>query len=138
MPQSAATHGNPGVTENVRISSVIGQFLEHSRIFYFRNGEEDVLDGSFFIGSADWMERNLSRRVEAVTPVEARPLRERLWRILQVMLADHREAWDLRPDGSYVQRTPPPGAEAGPEALGTHQSFMDLTLRRAGGDRAGE
>jgi polyphosphate kinase len=124
----------PGVaasSENIRVISVIGRFLEHSRIFYFQNGADDPADGRFFIGSADWMERNLSQRVEAVTPVESRPLRERLWKILQIMLADRREAWDLQPDGSYVQRTPPPGAETGPEALGTHQAMMDLMLRRA-------
>jgi polyphosphate kinase len=130
--------GVPGVSENIRITSVIGRFLEHSRIYYFRNGAEDPTDGRFFIGSADWMERNLSRRVEAVTPIEARPLRERLWKILQVMLADYRESWDLRPDGSYVQRTPPPGIETGPEALGTHQILMDITLRRVDTDRASE
>ena len=129
--------GVPGVSENIRVTSVIGRFLEHSRIFYFRNGAADPADGRFFIGSADWMERNLSQRVEAVTPVEARPLRERLWEILRIMLADHREAWDLLPDGSYVQRTPPPNAAGGPEVLGTHQTLMDLTRRRAEHERAG-
>jgi polyphosphate kinase len=121
--------GVPGITENVRISSVIGRFLEHSRIYYFQQGADDPLAGAYFIGSADWMQRNLSDRVEAITPVEARPLRERLWRILQIMLHDHREAWDMKPDGSYVQRTPPPG-ETGPEALGTHQTLMDLARQR--------
>jgi polyphosphate kinase len=128
--------GVPGVSENIRVTSVIGRFLEHSRIYYFQNGAEDAVDGRFLIGSADWMERNLSERVEAVTPVEARALRERLWKSLQVMLADRREAWDMRPDGSYVQRTPP-GAGAGPEALGTHQTVMELTLRRDSSNRAG-
>jgi polyphosphate kinase len=123
--------GVAGVTEHVRVVSVIGRFLEHSRIYYFQDGAEDPLAGSFFIGSADWMERNLSDRVEAITPVEARPLRERLWEVLQIMLQDRRQAWDMRPDGSYVQRVPPADAPPGPATLGTHQTLMDLTRQRA-------
>jgi polyphosphate kinase len=121
--------GVPGATDNVRLISVIGRFLEHSRIYFFQNGSEDPVGGEFYIGSADWMRRNLSERVEAVTPVEAAPLRARLWEILDVMLRDHRQAWDMQPDGSYVQRQPPEGA-TGPEAVGTHQTLMDLTRRR--------
>jgi polyphosphate kinase len=125
-----------GITDNVRIVSVIGRFLEHSRIYYFQNGQEDSLAGDYFIGSADWMERNLSDRVEAVTPIELRPHRERLWEILQIMLRDHRQAWDMKPDGSYVQRTAPANAEPGsPEVLGTHQTLMNLTAKR--GEPAG-
>jgi polyphosphate kinase len=128
--------GVPGLTENVRIVSVIGRFLEHSRIYYFQNGHEDPLAGDYFIGSADWMERNLSDRVEAITPIELRPHRERLWEILQIMHRDHRQAWDMQPDGSYVQRTPPANADPGsPEALGTHQTLMNLTAKR--GELAG-
>jgi polyphosphate kinase len=123
--------GVPGLSENIRVVSVIGRFLEHSRIFYFANGREDPLEGSFFIGSADWMERNLSQRVEAVTPVESATLRARLWEILQIMLQDQREAWDLHADGSYVQRTPPFDQKSGPAELGTHQTLMDLTRQRA-------
>ncbi len=122
--------GVPGVSEHIRIVSVIGRFLEHSRIYYFQGGARDPLDGSFHIGSADWMRRNLSERVEAITPIEPRPLRERLWEILQIMLRDQRQAWDMQPDGSYVQRDPPAGA-SGPEALGTHQTLMGLTRQRA-------
>ncbi len=121
--------GVPGWTENIRVISVLGRFLEHSRIYYFQNGVADPLGGAYYIGSADWMERNLSDRVEAITPVEARPLRERLCAILQIMLRDQRQAWDMKPDGSYVQRMPPPGG-TGPEALGTHQTLMDLTRQR--------
>jgi polyphosphate kinase len=121
--------GVPGLTETVRVISVIGRFLEHSRIYYFQNGAESPVDGEFFIGSADWMRRNLSGRVEAIAPVQARPLRERLWGVLDVMLRDHRQAWDMQPDGSYVQRTPVAGG-SGPETVGTQQALMDLTLRR--------
>src|SRR5262245_57625408 len=98
--------GVPGLTEHVRIISVIGRFLEHSRIYYFQNGTEDLGAGDFFIGSADWMERNLSRRVEAVTPVETPRLRRQLWQILQTCLEDRRQAWDMRSDGTYKQRVP--------------------------------
>jgi polyphosphate kinase len=122
--------GVPGLTENIRITSVIGRYLEHSRIYHFRNGATDPVEGEFFIGSADWMERNLSRRVEAVTPVEPLPLRQRLWQVLDVNLRDHRQAWDLHPDGSYVQRRPPPDAPPdSPERLGTHAALMALTLQ---------
>jgi len=123
--------GVPYLSENIRVVSVIGRFLEHSRIFYFANGRDNPLEGSFFIGSADWMERNLSQRVEAVTPVEAPLLRAHLWEILQIMLQDQREAWDLHADGSYVQRTPPLDQKSGPAVLGTHQTLMDLTRQRA-------
>jgi polyphosphate kinase len=122
--------GVPGLTEHVRVMSVVGRFLEHSRIYYFQNGADDPLAGDYFIGSADWMERNLSRRVEAITPVEAPPMRQRLWQILQVMLQDHRQAWDMQPDGSYVQRVPlADGPPDGPEKVGTQEALMAMTLR---------
>jgi polyphosphate kinase len=126
---SVLAAGVPGATDNVRIISVIGRLLEHSRIYFFRNGSADPLGGEFYIGSADWMRRNLTDRVEAITPVESAPLRARLWEILDIMLRDHRQAWDMRPDGSYVQRKPAEGA-TGPEAVGTQQTLMDLTRRR--------
>lgn len=122
--------GVPGWTETVRVRSIIGRFLEHSRIFHFANGQEDPLEGEFIIGSADWMHRNLSGRVEAATPVEDRTARERLWEILDICLRDERQAWLMQPDGSYVQSQP--SAEAtGPAALGTHAWLMDLTRHRA-------
>ena len=122
--------GVPDVSENVRVRSIIGRFLEHSRLFYFANGQADPLDGDYYIGSADWMQRNLSRRVEAVTPVQQRGLRERLWELLQVCLEDQRQAWQMQPDGSYVRLTPPDDAQ-GPAKDGTHQTLMDLTRRRS-------
>lgn len=122
--------GVPGWTENVRVRSIIGRFLEHSRIFYFANGQDDPLAGEFFIGSADWMHRNLSGRVEAATPVEDRAARERLWEILDIALRDSRQAWLMQPNGSYVQRHPAADA-TGPAALGTHTWLMDVTRRRA-------
>ncbi|HEY9607196.1 MAG TPA: polyphosphate kinase 1 [Allocoleopsis sp.] len=97
--------GVPGVSENIRVISVVGRFLEHSRIYYFHNqGKEEV-----YIGSADWMPRNLDRRVEAVVPVEDPEIIQDLQEILGVMLADNRQAWELQPDGSYIQRHPADG-----------------------------
>ena len=98
--------GVPGLSENIRVISIIGRFLEHSRIFYTRNGTEDPAGGEFFIGSSDWMFRNLSLRVEAIVPVEDPLLRPKLWEILQISLEDQRQAWDMKTDGTYVQRVP--------------------------------
>jgi polyphosphate kinase len=124
--------GVPGFSEHIRVISVIGRFLEHSRIYYFQNGTNDPLEGAYYIGSADWMERNLSDRVEAIAPIASRSLRERLWEILQLMLQDRRQAWDMQPDGTYVQRTPPTSdGQAGSAYLGTQQTLMDLTRQRA-------
>jgi len=94
--------GIPGLSENVTIISIVGRFLEHTRIFYFRNGGEE----EYFIGSADCMRRNLESRVEIVVPVEAPHLRKSLREILNIQLDDHRAAWDMQPDGSYIQRRP--------------------------------
>lgn len=114
--------GVPGVSDNIRVISVIGRFLEHSRIFYFEN------DGhpEFLIGSADWMTRNLDRRVEAVVPVEDLALQAELKAILDTMLSDHRQAWELQPDGHFVQRRP--GEGRGEQ--GTHEALMERTLKR--------
>jgi polyphosphate kinase len=121
--------GVPGWTENIRVRSIIGRFLEHSRIFYFANGEYDPLAGEYYIGSADWMLRNLSRRVEAAAPVEDRALRARLWDILEASLADRRQAWDMQPDGTYLQARP--GEDAtGPAAVGTHAWLMEMASHR--------
>lgn len=92
--------GVEGVSENISVVSIVGRFLEHSRIFYFYNQGQDEV----YIGSADWMPRNLDRRVEAVTLVEDPDLVKDLQEILGIMLADRRQAWDLQPDGSYIQR----------------------------------
>ena len=94
--------GVPGVSEHIRVISIVGRFLEHSRLFYFRNSADD----RYFLGSADWMPRNLDRRVEAVTPVEDRALHPRLRALLETCLADNRQAWELASDGKYTQRTP--------------------------------
>jgi polyphosphate kinase len=91
-----------GASENIRAISIVGRFLEHSRIFYFQNGGDERV----YIGSADWMRRNLDRRVEAVVPIEDRELAQELQSILGVMLSDNRQAWELQSDGTYIQRHP--------------------------------
>ncbi|MEM8832841.1 MAG: polyphosphate kinase 1 [Cyanobacteria bacterium P01_G01_bin.19] len=94
--------GLPKISENIRVISIVGRYLEHSRIFYFHNdGQSEI-----YLGSADWMPRNLDRRVEAVTPVEATNLVSKLQEILEIMLADNRYAWELQADGTYSQRHP--------------------------------
>jgi polyphosphate kinase len=94
--------GMKDISENIRVISIIGRFLEHSRIFYFYNhGKEEI-----YIGSADWMPRNLDRRVEVITPVYDSDISKDLQEILGIMLADNRQAWELQSDGTYIQRHP--------------------------------
>jgi polyphosphate kinase len=94
--------GIEGLSENARVISVVGRFLEHCRILYFRNGGDE----EYFIGSADCMKRNLDSRVEVFAPVEAPALRAKLRVFLDMQLKDQRSAWDMQADGCYVQRTP--------------------------------
>jgi polyphosphate kinase len=110
------------------VCSVIGRFLEHSRLFHFAAGHKEPRDGEFYIGSADWMFRNLSRHVEVVTPVTATTPKERLWEILDICLRDQRQAWILNSDGRYSQLHAETSGE-GPEAAGTHATLMELTRR---------
>jgi polyphosphate kinase len=97
--------GMPGLSENIRVFSVVGRFLEHSRIFRFVNAGEP----EYFIGSADWMKRNLSSRVETAAPVLDDKLKRELDAILDVYAADNASAWDCGPDGVYVKRRPAEG-----------------------------
>jgi polyphosphate kinase len=94
--------GIPGLSENVRVISIVGRFLEHARIYYFRNGGQE----EYYIGSADPMKRNLESRVEILAPVERESLQQRLRQIFDTELQDRRAAWEMQPDGSYVQRRP--------------------------------
>ena len=92
-----------GVTDNIRVRSVIGRFLEHSRVFYFRCGDDETL----LLSSADWMNRNMLRRVELAWPVNDPVIRQRLIdECLVAYLHDGRDAWDLQPDGTYVLVNP--------------------------------
>jgi len=97
--------GVPGLSENIRVFGVVGRFLEHSRIYCFINGGDPEL----FIGSADWMRRNLDRRVETITPVTDAALRGELIQILDTYDRDNCSAWDAQPDGTYLRRRPADG-----------------------------
>ena len=98
--------GLPNISENIRIYSIVGRFLEHSRIMFFGNGEDHPDKGTYFIGSADWKRASLRSRVEVMVPVVATSLKSRLWNYLELCMNDNRLLWELRPDGSYVQRCP--------------------------------
>ena len=115
--------GLEGFSENVRVYSILGRFLEHTRIYYFENrGDPEVL-----MGSADWMSRNLNSRVEAIVPVRHPKLKARIVEILDLAISDHRTAWELHADGRYVQRMPstPDG-----EASSLQDQLIDRAVRR--------
>ncbi|MGA2583906.1 MAG: polyphosphate kinase 1 [Tepidisphaeraceae bacterium] len=115
--------GVAGMSENIRITSILGRFLEHSRIYHFLNGGEE----EFYIGSADWMNRNLDFRVEAVTPIVDPSLRERLREILQIMRNATGNAWELHSDGNW-QRVRPKDGQA---ASDPQMALMALALKQA-------
>jgi len=94
--------GIPGVSHNIQVRSIIGRFLEHTRVFYFLNGGEEQI----YLSSADWMERNLDKRVETCFPVEGKKLLLRVKKELEGYLTDNTHAWTLQPDGRYVRSTP--------------------------------
>lgn len=97
--------GVHGLSDNIRVSSIIGRFLEHHRIFVFHNAGAP----EYYIGSADWMTRNLRRRVEAIVKVENEACKEQLERIMQTYLADNAQAWDMDREGRYTLRHPAEG-----------------------------
>ena len=107
--------GVSAVSDRIRVVSIVGRFLEHSRLFYFANGGDE----QFYFGSANWMPRNLDRRVEAVAPIDDVTLHPRLHSLLATCLADNRQAWDLAADGTYTQRVP-----NGEPARATHQLLL--------------
>ncbi|HEV3260179.1 MAG TPA: polyphosphate kinase 1 [Gemmataceae bacterium] len=114
--------GIPGVSDNIRVVSIVDRYLEHSRIFYFGNGG----DPQVYVGSADWMDRNLSRRVEVVWPVEQADLKQRLIQeISAVSLADNVKARELLADGSHRRVTAPPGQPR----LRSQERFMELAAQ---------
>jgi polyphosphate kinase len=113
--------GVPGVSDRIRVRSVIGRFLEHSRAVCFENGGRREV----FIGSADWMPRNFDRRIEVIVPVEDSVHQESIRHTMAVMLEDNRQAWDLRADGTYSQCQPGEESERG-----THRVLMDYYRER--------
>jgi polyphosphate kinase len=108
--------GIPGLSENIRVRSVVGRFLEHSRVFWFSNGGDDQL----FIGSSDWMSRNLKHRIEVVAPVTDQKAKDYLRDVLlEAYLNDNTKARELQPDGSYARIT------RGDESFNSQTYFMD-------------
>ncbi len=116
--------GVPGLSETIRVRSIVGRFLEHSRIFSF--GSRDAR--RWFIGSADLRARNLDRRIEVVVPVESPPLQARLQEVLDANLEDQTSAWELTADGTWVG---PTGSVEGKDGGGAHRRLQDAALRRA-------
>jgi polyphosphate kinase len=113
--------GVPGLSENIEVFSTLGRFLEHARIYRFANAGMPEI----FIGSADWMKRNLDHRVETISPVIDPALREELDLILQTYAEDNASAWDMQPDGSYVRRRPVDGEPPRP----AQDVFIDRAAR---------
>lgn len=107
--------GVQGLSDRIRVISIIGRFLEHSRLIYFGNGGNP----EYYIGSADWMPRNLDRRVEVMVPIDDLSLHPKLMSLLETCLSDNRQAWDLSSDGVYRQRQPGNDVDRG-----THQVLM--------------
>lgn len=106
--------GLPGVSENIEVISIVGQLLEHSRIFRFENAGEPKI----YMGSADWMPRNLDRRIELVFPIEDEDLKQRAFSIMETLLNDNTNARKMLPDKSYQHVT-----HRGKPALSAQQAF---------------
>src|SRR5215216_3278534 len=121
--------GVPGVSDNIQVRSIVGRFLEHSRIWNFTNGRRR----EYYIGSADLMPRNLDLRVEVVTPVTDPDLTGRLQEILDVMLADNVQAWEMAEDSGWQRRQPAEGERR----VATHKRLRELALRRGVEARSG-
>jgi polyphosphate kinase len=120
--------GVPGVSETIRAVSVVGRFLEHSRVFSFTRGDETRV----LIGSADLMPRNLDTRVELLAPVEDPVLRDDVLDTLERSFADNTNAWDLQPDGAWVRRR-----ADGPERRSVQRELMLGHTARAAETREG-
>ena len=115
--------GVPGLSENIRVRSIIGRLLEHSRVFYFHSGGREEL----FIASADWMGRNFFRRIEICTPVENPAIKQRIMReALTFALADNRKAWLMQPDGSYIRAA----VQEGEEGLDMQETLLNEYRRK--------
>jgi polyphosphate kinase len=116
--------GIPAISHNIAVRSIVGRFLEHSRIYYFQNdGNEEV-----FIGSADLMERNLDRRVEVVAPIKDQAIKRHLRdTVLEALLNDTHRAWQLQPNGSYVPVRAPEGADP----INSQQSLLEWYQKNA-------
>jgi polyphosphate kinase len=116
--------GIPGLSQTISVISIVGRFLEHARVFYFRNGGDE----EYYIGSPDCMQRNLESRVEVVVPVENPAMRRELRHVLDAQLADPCSAWDMQPDGSYVQRMP--AGKTRSKARNSQQQLIEYAEKR--------
>ena len=115
--------GVPGLSENVEVISLVGRFLEHARLYYFRNGGNG--NEEYYMGSADAMKRNLESRVEFLAPIEHEGLKEQLQMFLELQINDQRSAWDMQPDGSYVQRKP----ETEEQGTGAQEAMIEWAAK---------
>jgi len=115
--------GLAGRSGTIRVRSIVGRFLEHARIFYFHNGARP----QYYLGSADWMRRNLEYRVEAAVPVEDPRLQQEIREILELQLADNVKAWELAADGSWTRRRPGPGEQR----IEAQAMLMERAVERA-------
>jgi polyphosphate kinase len=111
------------MSENIRVISILGRFLEHARVFHF----ETAVETTMYIGSADMMPRNLDNRIEVITPLRDRALRERLGAALETELLDTGGSWELASDGHWQRRSPAPGM---PPAF-AQETFMRAALAAA-------
>ncbi len=124
--------GIPGISDNITVISIIGRFLEHHRIFYFANVDQP----EYYIGSADWMHRNLDHRVEAIIPITHPDLQSQLQEILDICLQDRHTAWQMRRDGRFEQsrvqdRDSAQNGQITPVQAGTHATLMYRTVQKA-------
>lgn len=113
--------GVKGLSDNIRVISIIGRFLEHSRIFYFGDIDKKW-EGEFYFGSADWMHRNMHSRVEVITPIDSQEIKSELSYFLEILLKDRRSAWELLSNGSYKQFS-------GSLNSGTHLKMMQRFIK---------
>jgi len=118
--------GIPDLSENIKVRSIVGRFLEHSRVYRFGSADAGAV---YYLGSADMMQRNLDHRVESLTPVTDIRIKERLEEMLQIALGDDLLAWEMNEDGTWTKAQETVG-------VSTHDRLQELALERAKGTRA--
>ncbi|MBL7666261.1 MAG: polyphosphate kinase 1 [Bacteriovoracaceae bacterium] len=116
--------GVAGLSENIKVISVIGRFLEHSRLYYFSDGNAELVKGKIFMGSADWMHRNLHNRVEVITPIIDEPLKQKILQHFELLKNDTNQSWLLNSDGTYQKLA------IDETKLGIHDQMMKQTIER--------